>query len=176
VKTLRLAGIIFSALLLALAGMHQLSRREPSYQGRTVHQWLYEELDDSKKEQAIRQVGTDAIPTLVAMVGYKEPMQVNTLNELLRKQSFIAFRFTISNSENYLGKRGFDFLGTNAISAGPQLTRLARDTNFVVRVCALSALVSIDPTKETLRQSVSEILRDSTDPEVRRSALRSLEG
>jgi hypothetical protein len=175
VKTLRLTGILFSALLLGVLGTHKFSRPEPSYQGRTVHQWLYEELDNGKKERAIQHLGTNAISTLVAMVGFRESPKMKRVNEFLQSQSLSFLRPQTSGTENYLGKRGFDFLGTNAISAGPQLTRLALNTNLTVRITALSALVSIDPSRETLRRSINEILRDSTDPEVCRSAFRYLE-
>src|SRR5436309_2139027 len=79
VVVLLVAGV--SGLLLWLVG----GPREPVYQGRTLSSWLDHHVPSSaahppynspgwqKAEEALRAIGTNGIPTLLEMIGAKEP-------------------------------------------------------------------------------------------------------
>jgi hypothetical protein len=70
-KANRLSGLLLFLILIATA--FQLSARasEPSYNGKPLSEWLVEQ-DVGMQQDAILQIGTDGIPTLLDIVGVKE--------------------------------------------------------------------------------------------------------
>jgi HEAT repeat protein len=143
-----LAGVV----LLTLAWF--VSRlREPSYQGRTLTEWLKADThfypgSDSEADRAIHHIGSNAIPTLVIYAAVKDsPMKIRILkwnNNLAR------FRLPISSQfeKQELAETGFTVLGPDAKSAVPELIRLLRDDDGGVRSTAASCLGSIGPAAE----------------------------
>ncbi len=128
--------IALAVLLVILAGVIawqglRLREREPEYQGRGLRTWLREARGQSNRqargraEAAIRQIGTNAIPTLLEMLRQKDSPLTSKLipwwgrhiaerrhlPSLIRLPPWYRNQAQILNSE---AERGFEILGTNA--------------------------------------------------------------
>lgn len=116
---------------------------EPSYNGRPLSEWLLvleegrtlsgEPVDAPVAEAAIRQIGTNGIPTLIDLLNvYDERSAKKVLSKLHNKELTAWFKYEeniFSGCENIrkLGLRGFSILGTNAEYAVPQITKVYSD-------------------------------------------------
>jgi len=135
------------ATLLATAGFAALvaivsvstSKREPSYQGRLLSEWLrtwdtnsagdssHDTILAPEAERAIRYIGSNAIPQLLRWISYEPSGLKEPINQL-------AVRFRNRPIREFLARHswrasdaeiGFSVLGPQASSAVPELTRLA---------------------------------------------------
>lgn len=138
-------------LLGVLLALHFWPSSEPSYNGKTLSEWVHEyeayhQVPGAPQRQiavdAIRHIGTNAIPFLLAWIQYEEPAWVSELPEALQSHSMdndgiAAF---------YAAQRVFDILGPQAKSAIPELSDIvtnSTDPNIVVG--AAVAMTSIGP-------------------------------
>lgn len=138
--TLILVGVIFLAL----------GHKEPTYNGKELSKWLNElaALDYSKRwdlqteqAQAVRAIGTNALPWLFSQLrarGSRWPWQ---LNKLLAKQSIIKYRFLDADARLRRATAGFQALGELARPAIPTLLSVVEDTPGYVP----DALAAIGP-------------------------------
>jgi hypothetical protein len=170
-KRLRL---IFLLLFVLLAGMLTFSRfhnREPSYQGRSLTQWLEEfnkTFDDPMSDgavlnastNAVKQIGTNAIPFLLKKITARDGAFEKRIQSLLRKQSMIHFHFKNGNEEMILAFQGFVLLGKDAKSAIPALVALTKDPDVMNRCRALGSLAAIGPDKQILMPILLRLLHD----------------
>ncbi len=107
-KRLRIILIVLAVLLVGVVVFCILQPKEPSYQGKTLSQWLanYEVARDAGLSQeenarldelqhatddAVRHMGTDALPFLAKMLTEKESKFMGKLRDLARRQSLIDF-------------------------------------------------------------------------------------
>lgn len=135
--------IIFCALLLAVAGLAMLAWlafREPHAQGESLSYWLKlggggdpffmdERRNSPDSEAAIREIGAKAIPTLLNKLQATDPPWKEQTYEWLNKQDFYKFEPAWAQEEQAQGIYGFQVLGSNALSALPELERMFWDTN-----------------------------------------------
>jgi HEAT repeat protein len=128
--------------------------REPVFEGRTLTSWLdhhvassaasppYDSPGWKKAEQALRSIGTNAIPTLLEMIRAKDPPPV--VLKLLQvagryRWTRINYRYALSRNEE--AEYAFQVLGRNAVSAVPELIRIyERDVSPSSQRCAALAL------------------------------------
>jgi hypothetical protein len=112
--------VIFFLLLTNL-----VPAKEPEYQGKTLSEWLVVE-DREARQEAIRQIGTNAIPTLIDLLGVTDENRWQVLRKLesqeLRKGNRAGSVFNSVLSKMALD--GFGILGTNAVPAIPQIVKL----------------------------------------------------
>jgi hypothetical protein len=112
--------VIFFLLLTNL-----VPAKEPEYQGKALSEWLVVE-DREARQEAIRQIGTNAIPTLVDLLGVTDENRWLVLRKLksqeLRKGVHAPSAFNSALSKFAL--EGFGILGTNAVPAIPQIVKL----------------------------------------------------
>src|ERR1041385_620862 len=123
---------VFGLLLWQASG-----RREPTYEGRTLANWLDHHVPSSaarppynspgwhKAEEALHAIGTNGIPTLLEMIGAKEPSPM--IQKFLRtagryRWSRITHRSAMERNEE--AEYAFRVLNTNAVSAVPDLIRI----------------------------------------------------
>src|SRR4051812_17202672 len=121
-------GLIAGGIVLvgALAGLAWLlfSPHQPVYQGKPLTSWMdqYQEhilanqksADRPKRDQAeaaIRQIGTNALPTLLRMAGAKDSALKKKLIALGSKQSVIPLHFQPPNFFHAKATYGFGPLG-----------------------------------------------------------------
>ena len=101
-----------------------MERREPVYQGRRLSQWL-DDFDGSGSpkeavaKDAIRQMGTQALPALVGLLGRTDVPFKRTLASWLGRQSLVQIRFTWAEARRAQAARGIAVIGPAAVPAPP---------------------------------------------------------
>ena len=152
-----LAVVILAALLIATVLFTY--RPEPTYQGHTLTYWLGECAKEPKLftagpeapecVRAVRAIGTDAIPTLVAWLSYephpiKRRLWIRLKLVLGRFIPFPAWTSTDSGQRR-LALLGFRILGERSAPALPALTKLANGPNLRAAVPAVFAMGKAGP-------------------------------
>ena len=168
--------VLISIGLIALATVCFFAlrpRNEPKYQDRYLFDWLRayslsnpELLSNEtrdKAEVAVRNIGTNALPYLVKWIAYKRPAWRTTLRKKL--PAFITTREPVAgwlDGDVVLRREcasvGFLILGTNAVSAIPELLAMIKDsTNSASRNGARHALISIgSPAIPALKSALAD--------------------
>jgi hypothetical protein len=111
--------------------------REPVLEGRTLTSWLNHHVASSaasppynspgwrKADEAIRHIGTNAIPTLLEMIRARDrPPFVLKLMETARRLGLIRSMYRYASLRHEEAEYAFEMLGTNAVSAVPGLIRI----------------------------------------------------
>ena len=138
---------------------------EPVYLGKPLSEWLKDHSRTFKvvpePYEAIRQAGTNAIPTLLRLLRAKDSALKVKLMRLAERQHVIKVEYTPAEEWNLAAESGFVALGTNAQSAVPALTKIM-DQNIspTSRYCAILALGVIGPPA---KEAVPSLLRCATD-------------
>jgi HEAT repeats len=131
VLVLGIAGVIFGVV-------HLASPREPAYQGKTLSEWIapfcrqtakgldapggpqhFEELEPVR--HAVRQIGTNAIPFLIARLNHRESALHRVTRQLSEKQPYVALRLADPNVPKIRAIRALANLGRDGRSAIPSL-------------------------------------------------------
>jgi hypothetical protein len=142
-----LAGLIVAG---AVAGLVWPGEREPEYQGTKLSEWLrmYSELREpedtykavqkrtAKPADAIRQIGTNAIPYFVAWIRYDTPKWRQRLGGIIQKLPVAIQRSSIvatvtrdkAKGRADLPVVGFPLLGASGRAAVPELYKILRDS------------------------------------------------
>ncbi|HKI71289.1 MAG TPA: HEAT repeat domain-containing protein [Verrucomicrobiae bacterium] len=161
VLTLAVLGAL--VLFLVVPG----TMREPEYQGKPLSFWLKQEVVLANNpmrprltpgaEEAVRQIGTNAVPVLLAKVRYVDnPLRQAARNNASKLDSRLvrlaAFPFGYEPRQAMLG---FKALGPLAKSAIPQLTEMLNTPN---ESWALRALLYIgNDSMEQWKKSIAQI-------------------
>src|SRR4051812_21119456 len=128
--------IILAIVIAALVGgaVWQVVRprqREPVYQGKPLSFWLgapYSNRDyrvtTREVEEALSQIGTNAIPTLLQSLRAKDSALTSKILDLAEKQRFITIRHTPAWQQNGEAAIGFQILGASAKEAVPALIEI----------------------------------------------------
>lgn len=155
---MRMAGLrrkwrsgLFAVSALAVIGLllYALRTNEPSYQGRALGQWLsdIENANDDRQAEpamnAVRQIGTNAIPYLLAMMRVQDSKLKEKIILLLGKQHIFRIRVIDADDKHLRAMYGFQALGPQASSAIPELKVMVNNLKIVH--FATAALVNISP-------------------------------
>src|SRR5579872_4898885 len=93
----RIVLIVLFAAILGGFAWDVLRQREPVYQGKPLSVWLegYERGGWARQnaDEAVRQAGTNAIPTLLRMLQEKDSPMMLKLVALARRQHFIKIKY-----------------------------------------------------------------------------------
>jgi hypothetical protein len=133
--------IALAVLLVMLAGViawQVLHLREPIYQGKRLSSWLeaYKlygvagvetwqvRVEQQEADEAVRRIGTNALPTLLRMLRAKDSALKVKLMDLAQKQRFIHINYIPSDELNYRACSAFGVLRAKAQSAVPALIRI----------------------------------------------------
>ncbi|MCL5099004.1 MAG: HEAT repeat domain-containing protein [Candidatus Omnitrophica bacterium] len=197
------------ALVLVLAELlaHFLGPGEPVYQGKQLSDWLQDlchgqsaQLRDQAKN-AIRQIGTNAIPTLLDMVRARDSRLKLKFMQWTSRQSMVRFRFqpamvlhteavtafsvlgpaaipAIEPLAEILGHSETAFTAANALAqlgsnSVPILVQALTNDDWRVRYAAATAFTSEVPDEQTVVPALVASLKDG-NPNVRIMAARSL--
>jgi hypothetical protein len=118
-------------MVLGAAAWRAASMREPVYQGKTLSAWL-EGCDSSKwvgkdwqvATNAVRQIGTNSLPTLLRKLRRNDSKLTLKLIALARKQHFVKIRHIAAEVHHHKATVGFETLGSDAKPAVPGLIRI----------------------------------------------------
>ena len=157
--------ILFACVLAVAVVLLWPREREPYYQGKPLSEWIemtasgsgyWSEVGTQSPEaaraaQALRQMGTNALPCLLKWVRYERPPWKDSAAILYRKwdrsaRSRRVDGWLIGSAERQVGYAftGFKILGDDASQAVPELTQLAQNSKSAYgRGSALFALAAI---------------------------------
>lgn len=190
-KRLQSTGVAAAVFLLGCWTVYLARIKEPSYQGRTLSQWLQtgdkgERLGPTSQHDyqvvtrtgsPIRSIGTNGIPTLLRLIQtHDSRLKRSCLSWLARHQS-IKSRLLPDWEKQNMGVRGFGILGTNAISAIPALVQLTHNRNGDVQFTAgyvlFLVLGSLRHNKDVC-MPVLQVLLDDSDRTIRLEAANTM--
>lgn len=123
-----ISALLITAVVTFMArGQKTVQPPEPSYKGKTLSEWMTPKgpWDQMAFEEAIRQIGTNAMPCLLHWIQYQEPEWKKALRSW-------TVNSRDKSREAYLAhttQRVFEALGPDAKAYIPELTRLMNDTN-----------------------------------------------
>ncbi len=186
---------LFAVVLLA-ASVYALlrSQAEPAYQGRSLSSWLADfDKDlaknprwgsvpfivrdvtrvDQKAVEAVRQIGTNALPFLLSWVNYEVPAWNTKLKALLKRAGISWSPGLDKESRAARAQLAFEILGPRAEAAIPELAQLTDDSRASIparrAILALSCLgqAAVPPL-------VSLITNETRHLELRLRALESI--
>jgi HEAT repeat protein len=150
----RRVRIALAVLVLAAAGgigWLVLCQGEPKYHGKPLHVWLADfDLSRSqrpeKATEAVRAIGTNALPLLDRMIRTKDSLWRTAMIALNDRQSFIQLEITEARVIRYRAIEGYRVLGPNAKASIPVLIHiLDSEPSVEVRADVAAALGSIGP-------------------------------
>lgn len=152
-RLIALAALVAAAVA-ALYWLRPLP--EPVYQGRRLSKWLtvYDTVSPTSPPftsqdaaEAIRHMGTNAIPTLLRMIAAHDSALKIRVMEILRKQTFIKVSHVNADNLSCQAREGFKVLGADACSAVPALNAIYhRSSDWAVRNNVICTLGNIGPT------------------------------
>jgi HEAT repeat protein len=143
-------GLVVILALSTIGVLLYVSRtNEPSFQGRALSQWL-EDIENARDDQAaepannaVRQIGTNAIPYLLEMMRAEDSQLKETFNTLVARAHIYRFRIPDASGKHACAFVGFCALGPQAGSAIPELTVLVNNPKLAR--FAAAALIYISP-------------------------------
>ena len=149
--------LLLVAVLAALLFWPAAGSREPIYEGRTLTSWLdhhvastaadppYNSPGWKKANEALRAIGTNAIPTLLEMIRAKDPpLTLLKLLRLAERYRWTGIKHRSAMWRNEEAEYAFEVLNTNAVSAVPGLIKIyEEDRSPSSQRCAALALGSI---------------------------------
>jgi len=185
--------LVILASVSAWQGLHL--QREPVYQGKALRAWLSEDYSawarqdrqaQDTAEGGIRQIGTNAIPTLLKMMRKKDSPFVSGLIPLwerhimrrpylpawVRSRSWFPARASVLNMQ---ALKGFEVLRANAQPAVPELITIYElHISPQQQFCVGQALLAIGP--QAARAAIPSFIRaaGSSDTRVREFAIWAL--
>ncbi|MGO8925639.1 MAG: HEAT repeat domain-containing protein [Limisphaerales bacterium] len=173
--------IALAVLLVMLAGVIEWQvlrpqEREPVYQGKRLQVWLLEYLLDNNSGNskmagdAVQQIGTNAIPTLLKMLGKKNSKLVDWwdrhISEILYLPVDVRYPWYYHRAF-YLhqeAEMGFKILGADAQQAVPRLIRIyEQNISESSQGSASRALIAIGPAAQ--RMAIPSFLRAAASSE-----------
>jgi HEAT repeat protein len=176
-KRVKIALVVLAVALLGVIA-RQLAQPpdepEPVYQGKKLSEWMtavpvYAGITGSGRNElalrnamaAVRQTGTNAIPTLLRMLRAKDSLWKVRLMALAQRQHLIKVQHTPAIGWNVAGYWGLAILGANAQSAAPELIKIV-DENISLdsQLAAIRALVLVGPSA---KEAAPSLLRWSTN-------------
>jgi hypothetical protein len=182
-----LLAVVFGGLMwLGLAS----GPREPVYDGKPISYWLkgytsgrfnpahpggpsvptYSEADD-----AIRHMGTNAIPTLIQMLREKESPLKHTLVSLAKKQHFFRLTYMSPADKTLAAMRAFDAIGPQATEVAPQLVEIYDlDPSGFSRQVVPEILSHVAPSAPETVPLLLRALAETNDAMVRANAAGAL--
>jgi len=205
-RTGGLALLSFIALVLACIVLG-LSSREPVYQGRLLSSWLRDLRDPSaltrhRAQEAVRQMGTNAVPTLRGVLHVEDSAFKTNLWALLERQSLLKVSFLrarerrvsaaeacvvlgaeakiaipdlveFSKGDSFCFNLAESALGSMGQAAVPRLSLALTDRSYDMRRLAAGALAAMGPAAQEAAPALTERLKDDY-ASVRSTAARAL--
>jgi hypothetical protein len=184
----KIALALFFVSLVGLVLWQVVQQREPVYQGRTLTSWVKDFRQDASRRgafipnpaatAAIRQIGTNGIPTLLHLLRTKDSAFKANMMRLLARQRLIKVKVDYLSPIDWSQCVWFSFcaLGTNKTqSAVPGLIEAANDSTIPLesRITAVSVLGPIGPSAKSAVPTLLQ-LTTNKDDYMSRAAVRAL--
>ena len=148
-------AVIVVAVMIGAVTWRILRAREPVFEGKELSVWLegYQisrhkvgSLQRNKADEAMRDAGTNAMPTLLRMLrAHDSPLKLKLLN-LAQRQKLIRVNYVPASAKKYTAGVAFGTLGSAASNAVPELIRIyQQDSSLQTRNAIIIALGHIGP-------------------------------
>jgi HEAT repeat protein len=160
---------------------------EPLYKGEPLSIWLrrYEDPNDDtvseqiwhrEADEAVRCIGTNAIPTLLHLLCEKNSSLKTKLIHFLKNHPLLRIDLRSAVDSNRQAWEGFRVLGTNGIGAAPELVHIFQENISIdSQRFAISALGEIgDSAKSAIPALLQAATNTNYDWRVRCAALESI--
>src|SRR5688572_29776383 len=128
-------------------------QEEPMWGGKRLSEWMDGHVRGSPEDgsaewkladDAIRQIGTNGIPTLLRMISTTEADTRSRLARFAWDRRWTKKPYRPATQLNEEAKHAFEVLGTNAASAVPELIRIYETTRSIsAQACTATALGKI---------------------------------
>ena len=136
------------------------SRRtpEPSYNGRTLSQWLdnlwySDNAQDRAAQEAVKAMGTNVLPHLRPMFNAHDSAFKRSVMPRLAKQSLVKIRYLRDYEHQERASRACRALGPLAVEYVPEWTSMLDDTSRLTGPwCGLVAIVDVQPRSNSIPQ------------------------
>ncbi len=162
-----------AAFSLAVVAWLTLPPAEPVYNGRRLSQCLAPSLSNPDRgarswsarnlqaDEAVRHLGTNALPTLLRMLQSTDSSVKARLIDLEERRGGIFIKYASAAERNQAAQRGFEVLGPEASNAVPALLTIARRNLSPASLsAAIAALGAIGPPA---RAAVPSLLQWATN-------------
>ena len=147
-----IVAAVLAAIVFAGVAAYALRPQEAAYQGKRLSAWLRvvgspNLVEANQAREAVKEMGTNALPTLIRMLGTRESL----LKSKLRQASFrypLVRRFYVPAPDPPgpgLWWMGFRILGSRAKPAVPQLIEMLGTEDDLIRSRVASSLEAIGP-------------------------------
>jgi hypothetical protein len=159
-KRVQIALTVLLTMAAVVSAWLGLRQREPVYHGRRLSDWLTAyrlhglagvetwqvRVEQQEADEAVRHVGTNALPTLLRMLRAQDSALKVRFIGLAARQHLIQVNYIPAEEMHYRACWAFGVLRAKAWSAVPALIEIAklnlsRDSQY----CALAALANIGP-------------------------------
>jgi hypothetical protein len=161
-------GVLVGVLVVALR-----PAPEPEYEGKKLSEWVVEfstnasPAGKSRAEQAVRHIGTNALPYLLTWIRYEAPLRTTALHEAI-----VVARQTLNAAWNPSDKQyraegalvAFSALGQEAKGAIPELVRIFNDPKTKPQTAVRAVLALGNLGKDAL----PPLLKVLNDPDWRK--------
>jgi hypothetical protein len=172
--------VALGILFITVVGLAMWPAREPEpvYHGQRLSAWLLAGSGPDTTE-AVREAGTNAIPTLLRLLRFKDCGWLVKVKELGRKQHLVRIPITHKEERRAVDQGlaallGFRLLGPEARSAVPDLIAIGNENRpRDSRYGAMLALAAIGPAAKEAIPALS-CWSTNTDPRVRSCAREAL--
>ena len=136
-------GVVFLCLA--------LRPREPTYRGKRLSTWLQslhigKWVEAEEAREAVKEMGTNALPTLIRMLGTRDPFLKRQLQHLSFRYPLVGRFYDSKADPPGLAWMGFRVLGSRAKPAVPQLIEMLGHEDDSIRSRVASSLESIGPS------------------------------
>jgi len=144
---------------------------DPIYQEKRLTLWLQQydypsqdadtlQLDWQKTDEAVRHIGTNAIPMLLYMLRFRDSSLTHNLIQFAQRQQMIKINYVTAERRNFEAAKAFQTLGVTASNAIPQLIRIYTLNNSTESQSAIIA--SIGEIGPAAKSAIPLLLKAAT--------------
>jgi hypothetical protein len=177
-KRIRLISIAVALILIGLLAFSLFRSKEPSYQGRSLTEWIekaesaqnksgFDQIhpetdpDFSAASHAVQAMGPAAIPFLLRWAQANDSRVKDRIWEWAAKHSsFQELQMNPAWDRHLAAVEGFSLLGSKAKTAWPILIKWTYSTDNQLRLMSLLCLTASKPDQETFMPVLKRLMHD----------------
>ena len=170
-KLRKITAVFLACILLGWLSWNFLHAAEPTYHGKTFSELVSashvgggKSPFDDELMAGMSAMGTNAYPRLLQFVSAHDGALRTKILNLFNYQGLIRVHMRTAADKQSVAERVFYYFGTNMARAVPGLIPLTRDSDPLVRHCALNCLIAAESRKTVLLPVLTERLQDADRP------------
>lgn len=166
-KRLRVIIILPGFIFLACLAFAFTGPKEPSYQGKTLTEWLLvhgrnkDKNDYTTSRNSIQTIGTNGLPTLLRLMRATDTPVIGKAIVQVNRLKIGHLYIRTAEDKHVLAAVGFIILGGESAPAIPELLKLTRHSDFDVREMSEGCLGSLIEDHQEFRSSFFGALTNS---------------